>query len=319
MKRYTRTFRRHKLLVLAPVVLSLLVALGSVVVSSRVYQAQGTLWADAPVPDSSTVLSESPPSPSPAAQQASVLSELFTTDQFLTDVGRRSPWAAYLRQHPGAVGTVFASLQKDTTVSVLGPQVISVVYQSSDPTTTAPMARAIMNAFVAELVSLQRTRDEQQITYDKQNLQTTSSALSSTQSLLSRYLAVHPQQPGATLDPTVTQLSGNVATAEQLYGSAVADYNSSELALSSVNDSSQLHVIDQPAVARILSDKRKIAYAGIGGLFAGLVISVLLLSWLVANDTSPRDAEDVEDELGLTVVGSIEQASSLRQADRDAS
>jgi uncharacterized protein involved in exopolysaccharide biosynthesis len=319
MKRYTRTFRRHKLLVLAPVVLALLVALGLVVVSSRVYQAQGTLWADAPVPDNSTVLSESPPSPSPAAQQASVLSELFATDQFLTDVGQRSPWAAYLRRHPRAIGTVFVSLQKDTTVSVLGPQVISVVYRSNDPIKTVPMARAIMNAFVAEVVSLQRTRDEQQITYDKQNLQTASSALSSAQNLLSKYFAAHPQQQGATLDPTVTQLSGNVATAEQLYGSAVANYNSSELALSSVNDSSQLHVIDQPAVARLQSDKKKIAYGGIGALLAGLVISLLLLSWLVANDSSPRDAEDVEDELGLTVVGSIEQLSSLRQPNRDAS
>jgi uncharacterized protein involved in exopolysaccharide biosynthesis len=319
MKRYTRTFRRHKLLVVAPVVLALLVALGFVVVSPRNYLAEGTLWADAPVPDSSTVLSESPPSPSAAAQQASVLSELLATHQFLTDVGQRSPWAAYLRRHPGAVDTVFASLQKDTSVSVLGPQVISVVYQSSNPTTTAPMARAIMSAFVAELASLQRTRDEQQITYDKQNLQTASNALSSAQNQLSEYFAVHPQQQGATLDPTVTQLSGNVATAEQLYGSAVANYNSSELALSSVNDSSQLHVIDQPAVALLQGDKKKIAYAGIGGLFAGLVISVLLLSWLVANDTSPRDAEDVEDELGLTVVGSIEQLSSLRQADRGAS
>jgi len=319
MKRYTRTFRRHKLLVLAPVVLALLVALGFVVASPRNYLAQGTLWADAPVPDSSSVVSQSPPSPSPAAQQASVLSELMATDQFLANVGQRSPWAAYLRRHPGAVDSVFASLQKDTAVSVLGPQVISVVYQSSDPTTTAPMVRAIMNAFVAELVSLQRTRDEQQITYDKQNLQTTSSALSSAQVQLSTYLAAHPQQPGATLDPTVTQLSGNVASAEQLYGTAVADYNSSELALSSVNDSSQLHVIDQPAVARLQSDKRKIAYGGIGGLFAGLVISLLLLSWLVANDNSPRDAEDVEDELGLTVVGSMEQLSSLRQPNRDAS
>jgi uncharacterized protein involved in exopolysaccharide biosynthesis len=319
MKRYLRTFRRHKLLVIAPLVLALMVGLGYELTSPRHYQAQGTLWADAPVPDSSTVLSQSPPSPSPAAQQASVLSELLSTDHFLTEIGQRSPWAAYLHRHPTAVDTVFASLHKDTTVSVLGPQVISVAYQSSDAATTAPMARAIMNAFVAELVSLQRTRDQQQITYDKQNLQTASTALSSAQGQLSQYLAAHPQAPGATVDPTVTQLSGNVATAEQSYGSAVASYNSSQLGLSSANDTSQLHVIDQPAVAYVQGHKKAIVYAGVGGLFAGGVISILLLSLLVSNDTSPWDAEDVENELGLTVVGSIEQLPSPRRQIRGAS
>ena len=46
------------------------------------------------------------------------------------------------------------------------------------------------------------------------------------------------------------------------------------------------------------------------------MISILLLSWLVSKDTSPWDAEDVENELGLTVVGSIEQLPSRRRQDR---
>ena len=319
MKRYLRTFRRHKLLVIAPLVLALMVGLGYELTSPRHYEAEGTLWADAPVPDSSTVLSQSPPSPSAAAQQASVLTELLGTESFLAEVGQHSPWQAYLHRHPGAVDTVFASLPKETSVSVLGPQVIRVAYQSNDPATTAATTRAIMNAFVAELVSLQRTRDQQQITYDKQNLKTASTALSSAQSQLSQYVTAHPQAPGATVDPTVTQLSGNVATAEQSYGSAVASYNSSELGLSSANDTSQLHVIDQPAAAFVQSHKKAIVYAGVGGLFAGGVISILLLSLLVSNDTSPWDAEDVENELGLTVVGSIDQLSLPRRQIRGAS
>ena len=319
MKRYLRTFRRHKLLVIAPLVLALMVGLGYQLESPRHYQAAGSLWADAPVPDNSTLFSQAPPNPSPAAQAASVLNELLTTHQFLTAVGPRSPWAAYLRQHPAAIGTVFASLQKDTNVSVLGPQVISVSYQSSDPATSAPMVRAIMNAFVAQLVSLQRTRDQQQITYDKQNLQTAASSLSSAQAELSRYLVAHPQLPGATIDPTVTQLSGNVADAEQLYGSAVSNLNTSELGLSSAADSSQLHVINQPSAISVQGRKKKIVESGIGGLFAGGVISILLLSWLVSRDTSPWNAEDLEDELGLTVVGSIEQLPSPRRQERGAS
>ncbi len=316
MKRYMRTFRRHKLLVVAPVVLALLVGLGYQLTSPRHYQAQGTLWADTPVPEGSTVLSQSSSGPSPAAQQASVLSELLGTDHFLAEIGQRSPWKAYLHLHPGAIDSVFASLHKNTSVSVLGPQVISVGYQSSDAATTAPMARAIMNAFVAELLSLQQARERQQIAYDKQNMETASNALTSAQQQLSQYLAVHPQLPGATVDPTVTQLSGNVATAQQGYGSAVASYNSSELGLSSTKDTSQLHVIDQPAAAFAQGHKKAIVYAGVGGLFAGGLISILLLSLLVSKDTSPWDAEDLENELGLTVVGSIEKLPSTRRQDR---
>jgi capsular polysaccharide biosynthesis protein len=319
MKRYLRTFRRHKLLVIAPVVLALVIGLGYELTSPRSYHSQATLWADTPVPASSTVLSTSPPAQSPASQAASVLSEMLATNQFLTELGKRSPYAAYLRQHPGAIDTVFASLQKDTSVSVLGPQVMGVTYQSSDPATTAPMARAISSAFVVQLLALQRTRDQQEITYDKQNEQTALDALNSQQKQLSEYLAAHPQPAGATVDPTVTQLSGNVADAEQVYGNAVAAYNATQLGLSSAADSSALHVIDQPAIVSVAGHKKKIVEGGIGGLFLGGVISLLLLSWLVSKDTSPWDAEDVEDDLGLTVVGSIEQLPSGRRRDRSAS
>jgi uncharacterized protein involved in exopolysaccharide biosynthesis len=318
MKRYSRTFRRHKLLVIAPLVLALLVGLGYELTSPRHYQAQGTLWADTPVPDNSTVLSQSPPSQSPASQQAGILSELLGTDHFLADIGRRSPWAAYLRLHPKALNTVFASLGKQTTVSTLGPQVISVGYQSTDAATTVLMAKAIMNAFVAELLSLQQTRDQQQIAYDKQTLQTTLQSLNSQQEQLSQYLAAHPQQP-STVDPTVTQLSGNVATAESVYGTAVSNLNRDELELSTAKDSSQLHVIDQPADAFAQGRKKKIVEAGIGGLFVGGVISMLLLSYLVSRDTSAWDADDVENELGLTVVGSVAQLPERRRRDRSAS
>jgi hypothetical protein len=302
-----------------PVVLALVIGVGYESSSPGHYTAQGTLWADAPVPDNSSLFSQNPPNPSPAAQAASVLNEVLTTHQFLTEVAPRSPWAAYLRQHPGAIDAVFGSLQKNTSVGALGPQVLSVTYQTPQEATAAPMVRAIMGAFVAQLVTLQKSRDQQQITYDKQNLQTAASALSSAQGQLTQYLFAHPQAPGATVDPTVTQLSGNVAQAQTLYGSAVSNLNSSELGMSSVADSSQLHVIDQPVAATAQGRKKKLVYAGMGGLFAGAVIAILLLSWLVSKDTAPWSAEDLEDELGLTVVGSIEELPAPRRKERGVS
>jgi uncharacterized protein involved in exopolysaccharide biosynthesis len=319
MKRYSRTFRRHRLLVLAPLVLALVIGLGYEFTSPRHYTAQGTLWADSPVPDGTTVFSTSPPSQSPASQGASVLSELLGTDQFLKALAPHTPWAAYLHQHPAQLDNVFSSLQKNTTVSVVGPQVIGVTYQSSGSATTAPMARAIIDTFVAQLVTLQRQRDQQQISYDQKSEQTALDSLNTAQKQLGAYLAAHPQAAGATVDPTVTQLSGNVATAQQAYGAAVGNLNASQQSLSTATDSSQLHVIDQPTIANLQGRKKKIVYGGVGGLFAGGVISILLLSWLVSKETAPWDAEDVEDELGLTVVGSIEELPSRRRQERGVS
>ncbi len=307
MKRYQRTFRRHKLLVIAPIVLALIVGLGFQFHAPKHYVAEGTLWADAPVPDSSTVFAQQEPSQSAASQQAGVLNEMLGTNQFLAAVGKQSPYASYLKQHPAQLDNVFATLQKNTGVAVLGPQVIRVSYTSSDSATTAPMAKAIMNAFVSQLVTLQQSRAQQQISYDNQSLATASKALASAQAQLSTYLALHPGAAGTTTDPTATQLSGAVATAEQAYGTAQANYNESVLALSHASSSGSTHVIDQPLKAFAQSSKKKFVTAGIGGLFAGAVISLLLLSWLVSKDTSPRDAEDVEDELGLNVVASINQ------------
>jgi uncharacterized protein involved in exopolysaccharide biosynthesis len=311
MKRYKRAFLRHKLLVIAPLVVALVFGVGFELRQPHQYLAQGTLWADAPVPDNSTVFSFSQqPGGSAAAQGASLLQELLHTNSFLVTIGQHSPWATYLREHPGSVPTVLGSVPKDASVTVVGPQVMSVGFMSNDAATSTVLDKAIMDAFVGEVVALQQVRDKQQIAYDKQSLQKAGQALSAAQQQLASHLAAHPQAPGTTVDPTVTQLSGTVATAEQAYGSAVSDANGAQLSLSHASDSGELHVLDPPGPAAAQARKKKIVYAAVGGLFAGAVISVLLLSWLVSNDTSLRDAEDVEEALGLSVVASIEQDRS---------
>jgi uncharacterized protein involved in exopolysaccharide biosynthesis len=310
MKRYQRTFRRHKLLVIAPILLALVVALGYQFSAPKHYQAWGTLWADAPVPNDSTVFAQQQPNPSAASQQSAVLQEMLSTNQYLAEVGKRSPYAQYLRQHPDQLDSVFGSLQKNTSISVLGPQVIRVAYTSSDQADAVPMAKAIMNAFVAQLVSLEQARAKQQIAYNQQSVNSAAKALTGAQSSLSAYLATHPGAAASTVDPTANQLSGEVATAQQTYGTAVAQYNQAVLDLSHASSTGQIHVLDQPNGAIKQSSKKKFVYTAIGGLFAGAVISLLLLSRLVSKDTSPWDAEDIEDELGLNVVASINQVPS---------
>lgn len=287
MNDYQATFNRRRVLVITPIVLALLTGLGLSLLIPRQFTTQGTLWADAPVPNGSTVFSFTQPSESAAAQEASVLEELLDTNEFLVRIGQQSPWASYLRQHPSALGRLIGPVRKEASVAAIGPQVISVGLTSSNGSTAMALDKAIMTAFLGEIGTLQRTRDEQEISYDRQSLQTAASALSTAEQQLSAYLSNHPQDVvGATIDPTATQLNGNVATAEQLYDSAFSDYNTSELGISHPSDSSQLHVIDTPSTPVAQGRKKKIALSAVGGLLAGVVISMLLLAWMVWRDTS---------------------------------
>ena len=303
MKEYQAAFARHKLLVIAPIVFAVLAGLGAGLSIPRQFATEGALWADAPVPNDSTVFSLTQPSVSAAAQEASVLQELLDTNEFLVKIGQKSPWASYLRQHPTALGRLIGPVRKEVSVSAIGPQVISVGLTASNGATAMALDTAIMSAFLGQIGALERTRDEQEIAYDKQSLQTATSALSAAQQQLSAYLVDHPQDVvDAANDPTATQLTGNVTTAEQLYDSAFSDYNSSELGLSHPSDSSQLHVIDPPSAPVAQGRKKKIVLAGIGGLVAGAVISLLVLTWLVWRNTAKDMSRGVGGSLGLFTV-----------------
>ena len=264
------------------------------------FETQGTLWADAPVPNDSTLFSMSQPSESAAAQDSSVLQELLDTNEFLNKIGQQSPWASYLRQHPSALGRLIEPVRKEAFVSVIGPQVISVGLTAHNSSTATVLDNAVIKAFLGEMATLRQTRDQQQIAYDQQSLQTATSGLNAAEQQMNAYLADHPQDVvGTTNDPTATQLSGNLATAEQLYDSAFSDYNSSELGLSHLLDSSQLHVIDSPNSPAAQGRKKKIAEGGVGGLLAGAAISMLLLTWVVWRDSSKSGTKDHGESLGL--------------------
>src|SRR5690349_8110868 len=97
MRRYIQTFLRHKVLLCAPLIVALVVGVGYEVRQPRKWMAGGTLWADAPIPNDSTIGSAT--TPTPASSQAIVLSELLHTRSFLTKVGQASPSAQFLATH----------------------------------------------------------------------------------------------------------------------------------------------------------------------------------------------------------------------------
>src|SRR4030088_3478672 len=111
MKRYVQTFLRHKVLLIAPLVISLMVSFLYVKKQPQTYVTTAALWADAPLPaDSSSTGGNN----SPAGAQSSVLAELLYTRDFVDKVGKRM---AASGKDPGKIG-------KGISVMAIGSQVM---------------------------------------------------------------------------------------------------------------------------------------------------------------------------------------------------
>jgi uncharacterized protein involved in exopolysaccharide biosynthesis len=307
VKRYFTVFRKHKLLVSLPLIITLICAVGYEMKQPRQYVSSATLWADSPVPNDTTLLSA--PNPSPAGAEAGVLSELLQTHQFLDNVLKRDPGAQFLVGH-----------LKDVSLTTPGPQVLVVSVTAKSPTAGSNANQALIDEFLTQVKSDTSLRAVALQNYYKQQLDTAANALSAAQEQLGQYLRTHPGSSGSTNDPAATQLAGTVAAAQQQYATAQSNYNSAGLQLSAGASLSELHVIDKPQIpAGPKSRKKKLLFAGVGGLLGGVVLSLSLLAMLVATRPVPLAPSDIENTLGLRVVGTITEVPSSRRSRREVS
>src|SRR4051812_18549090 len=89
MKRnYVELFFRHRLLLLAPLVIAFMLGAGWGLMQPRTYVAGATMWTDAPLPNDSTVANVEA---APSTGQQSLLNELLATRKFLLAVANDSP------------------------------------------------------------------------------------------------------------------------------------------------------------------------------------------------------------------------------------
>ena len=104
-------------------------------------------------------------------------------------------------------------------------------------------------------------------------------------------------------DPTaVAAAQAQLATSQQNYSQALLSASGGTL------DPTTFHIVDAPKVPSApLPHKKQIMMAGIGGLLGGLVITIIALVLVMAQDRSVREEEEVESNLELEVVGSVPQ------------
>ena len=308
MTRYIETFFRHKVLLLTPLVLTLLVSVWYVSQQPTTYTASTTVWFDTQAPgpayfDVTNFI------PQPAGQAQTVLTQLLTTKDFLVKAANRGPLAGASGQAASSsTDKVAAELGSSVTAYAVGPQVLRLLTTNGNPTVATKQLQGVLDQFFDELKSIRTDRDGASINYYQPRVDSATDTLNKAQAAQIAYLADHPQAAaaGASADPQYAALSGAVVSAQAQFMDADKALTQAKQALATDQASATSHVIDPPGDAVANSKKKSAIMAGGAGLVFGLLLGLLGLVAMTAADTAPRRRQDVETTPGgLQVVASI--------------
>ncbi|MFL6127510.1 MAG: hypothetical protein ACJ73E_00400 [Mycobacteriales bacterium] len=321
MKRnYAETFFRHRVLLMAPVLIAFALAAFYGLSQPRKYAASAAVWTDRQIPFDSTI-GTTGGGDSPAGGQQALLSGLLASRTFLMAVAQHSPMAAEVRGSQQDVDSALWRLAGTVTVTTPGPQVLTIAVEELSPQRATGLAQAFVEEFIRTEQAKIRSRAETQVAYDKKQLDAAAKQVSDAQAAVTVYAQTHPDTTGPAsgssgqTDPGETSLVGALAVAQQHLSEAEKAYTASNAALTEAGRGS-LELLDQPTHATPLSRRKIVLISGVGGLLAGGSISLLILLLLVTRDRAVREEADLEQGLGLQVVSTIKDLPALRPARR---
>jgi hypothetical protein len=267
MTSYRDTFRRHRPLLLAPIVVAACLAFWTVAGSPKAYESTASVWVDSPPPLPTSLNETNPSVRPPAEQQQLLLGELLRTRGFRLTVGHNSPLRAYYAGNPsegwgpttvlglgGGGRSVDARIvgalgPKQVTSVVAGPQVLQVSYHGPTPAVAAGTLRALLNQFSAERARLEAERNRSLVGFYENQTRAARRALLNAR---------------ATGTPNALRL----ATAE--YGRAQRRVQRASSAAEAGSAHLGIAIIDPPRVpAGPVAGHKKTVMALIGGLFVG--------------------------------------------------
>jgi uncharacterized protein involved in exopolysaccharide biosynthesis len=331
--RYLEAFFRHKLLLITPVVLALIVGVWYVSSQPVAYQSSTTVWFDTPLPNPSSV-DVAPQGGNPSQGAQVVLQELLGSRQFLLNVGHKGPLGTYLASHhatkrgptaliskmvsavKGSGGTaplddrIVSTLAPAFTATPAGPQVLRVTMTSWAAGAIPGTLAALIAEYTNEVSSVRGSRDQASLAYYKTQLDDAQKTLATANSEVSDYQSSHP---GATVvnDPTYDQLQRSALVALNDYTTVEQQYTQAGLALNNADFAGSVRTLDPPLAPFAISHRKKAIFAGAAALLVGVLISLLALTALVSTDKTARMEEDLDDVEGLEVVANIEHLRDI--------
>jgi hypothetical protein len=294
---YRIAARRHRWLLLIPIVVAPAIALWMVLGTPSEYQSTTSLWFDTPPPADSSVTNPDASLTPPAAQAQIVLGELLQTKQFRALVGARSGLAAYLATSAPAgwsptallkqlksAPTVDARLSSalgpaHVTSHVDGPQVLTIGVEQEAPGIARATLQGLLDEFRQENTSLNATRMAAAAAYYRDQVTAAKQADDAVKAQIGTYLRTHP---GSTLvDPSLAILTQAEQAAAAKLVDASNSLNAATIGGASGQDS--MRIIDPPAEPLgPVRGMKAMAMGVAAGLFGGLMVAVAGLVGLVA-------------------------------------
>ncbi len=339
MLRYLETFYRYRVLIVAPLVISMIVGGTIVMLQPRTYEASTKLWVD------TTFLGQRTSDNAyitPAQAQSEVLLELLKTRSFAIKAGQRFALAdevvdedmhappdlgaranallkGHLHPRPPSAPTQrqvddqsVTLISQHTKVTVSGPNVITIIFNHADRGLAARAVQAITDQFLAEVLSGQKAQANAATTFYGGQVKGAQAALAAADAKVYDYLSSHPEQRAANAVPEValTALRRDDDDARQRYDALLTKLDDAQLqaAIAAQATPNGYRIIDNAQVPSSPVSALKLYLASIGAtLVAGLLLTLLALLALAASDTSLRRADEVEKWLGLPLAGVVPQ------------
>lgn len=307
MTSYRETFRRHRRLLLTPVVLAAVLALWFTLGSPKSYEATASLWVDNPAPEPSSLTETNPELRTPAEQQQLLVGELLQTRSFRIAVARSSPLQRYLAAgaptgwaptgllravagHQSLDAQILNALgPKHLIAAVEGPQMLELKFRGPTPAVVAGTLSALIKQLTARRVALDVERGVRTRAFYQQQVDAAQTSVTEARNAVAAY--VHANPTAGPDDPSLKAALRAQRVAGQDLGQATTKLNQAKSDEQSTQASDTgVDVMDAPrAPTGPVSGKAKVVEALIGGLFAGALIALLGLVALTPSRSGPTD------------------------------
>lgn len=314
MALYRQTFRRHRALLIAPVLIAIVMAGWFSFGAPPSYESTASLWVDngAAIASSmgNTAASSTGAAGGPAALESQVITELLRTPTFDMAVARGSLLPGFLasgasaggfspsvllaRRAPVARaladGSAASAIAAQVIATAPGPQILRLSYAGASPAVARSVLQSVIRQSGAGAMfgeSIAKTASS----FFRSRLESAASLLSGNQQALARYTRAHPRATTAS-DATVRALSNEVRLAQNQLASIQAASQQANTEAQVNGGAATLKVIDSPSLPSGPVKGLSTQLMGlVAGAFAGLVMSLLSLYALTPRAPLRWDAE----------------------------
>jgi hypothetical protein len=294
MRGYRQTFRRHRLLFMLPPLIAA-IALGVLGYSAgKTYESNASLWVDNAASSTSSlnVGPTNAQAQEPSTAEQTVLDELLSTSKFdaavVSGAGLGTA-GGVAEQH-----ALDASIATDVTSSVPGPQVLELTYDSTSPVVAHAIVGSLVNQLQTWTSQFGRDFGDAAVAYDLSQEQTAERAVAGAKAAVNAYLTTHPRATTQT-DQTYASLVAALSVSTSSLSSATTAYSQAKAQATGNGSGVTVSVIDAPSLdAAPLTGLKSVAMKAVGGLFAGLLLSFLVIVALTPSGEDKWDDEVVE-------------------------